>query len=96
MANEENIKALMDAAFISESAAKAIASRLEQMGFAIYKKKVFRNERRPTNSQKLTATLAKEIRDYYQRNPTATQQQIANAFYVNIGRVNEALAGGPQ
>lgn len=94
MTNEANIKALMDAAFVTESAAKAIIARMEAKGFTVYKKKIARNERRPVHSQRMTAKLAEAIRGYYERNPEATQQQIANVFNINIGRVNEALIGG--
>jgi len=42
-------------------------------------------------SQPLTPELAAAIRKYFYANPDATEQEIANEFNVNIGRVNEAL-----
>ncbi|SDQ77490.1 hypothetical protein SAMN02787020_1929 [Brevundimonas sp. 374] len=47
--------------------------------------------RAPVRSQKLTPELAQEIRDYARANPQAHQQDIAEHFGVNHGRVSEAL-----
>jgi hypothetical protein len=39
----------------------------------------------------MSPELAKAIRIYHGVYPDTTQQEIANKFNVNIGRVNEAL-----
>lgn len=48
-------------------------------------------KRAPVRSPKLTAEMADEIRDYAAANPDAHQQDIAEHFGVNHGRVSEAL-----
>lgn len=48
-------------------------------------------KRAPVRSPKLTPGLAQEIRDYAAANPGAHQQDIAEKFRVNHGRVSEAL-----
>lgn len=68
-------------------------SRIEREGMALYKKKSFTNGRRPNVSAPMTAELAEQIRDAFAADPTLTQQQIANRFNVNSGRVAEALRG---
>lgn len=88
---DEALTALSKAAGVSIPNARKILERLEAMGMTIYKKKVAKNERRPSSSQPMTEELAQEIADYYEENPEETQQQIANKFNVNIGRVNEVL-----
>jgi hypothetical protein len=47
--------------------------------------------RAPARSPKLTPKLAEEIRQYAAANPAAHQQDIAEKFGVNHGRVSEAL-----
>ena len=87
------VAALMAAAGVPEGDALVLEARLANLGFAIYKKKVQRNGRRPATSQPMTEKLAIAIRSYYDAHPDATQQEIAGVFKVNIGRVNEALDG---
>ena len=48
-------------------------------------------KRARTRSPKLTPSLAAEIRRYSREHPDAHQQDIANEFDVNHGRVSEAL-----
>jgi hypothetical protein len=84
--------ALMEAGSMDFKGASKIVSRLEANGLTIYKKKVFRNGRRPVAARPMTPALAKIIRAYYAANPKATQQEIANRFNVNIGRVSEVLS----
>lgn len=88
---DEAVEVLAKAAGVSIPAARRIMERLEANGMTVYKKKVSKNERRPASSQTMTEELAQEITLYYAENPEATQQQIANEFNVNIGRVNEVL-----
>jgi hypothetical protein len=71
---------------------EGLLRKLEEQGYTIYKKKVFANGRRPNTSQPMTPELRIAIRNYYEAIPDATQQDIANIFNVNIGRVNEVLA----
>jgi transcription initiation factor IIE alpha subunit len=89
----EHTEALMSAANIGPADAKCILKNLHEMGLTIYKKKVAKNGRRAAVSQPLTPKLALEIRKFWMTHPDATQQEIANTFNVNIGRVNEALSG---
>jgi hypothetical protein len=48
-------------------------------------------KRAPKRSPKLTPEMAEEIRQYKAANPEAHQQDIAEKFGVNHGRVSEAL-----
>lgn len=48
-------------------------------------------KRAPRKSQPLTAVLAEEIRRYAKDNPSLHQQDVANHFDINHGRVSEAL-----
>ena len=87
-----SIFALMEAGSLDLNTATKIMAKLEAQGMTIYKKKVSKNGRRPTTSQPMTPAIAKAIRAYYSAYPDATQQEIANKFNVNIGRVNEVLS----
>ena len=49
--------------------------------------------RAPRTSTPMTEELVQEIREYADANPAMSQQEIANAFGVNHGRVSEALRG---
>jgi hypothetical protein len=49
-------------------------------------------KRAPVRSPKLTPEMAEEIRQYAAANPDAHQQDIAEKFGVNHGRVSEALS----
>lgn len=90
--NPDAIFALMEAGSLDLNTATQIVAKLEAQGLTIYKKKVSKNGRRPTTSQPMTPAIAKAIRAYYSAYPDATQQEIANKFNVNIGRVNEVLS----
>lgn len=48
-------------------------------------------KRAPVRSPKLTPEMAEEIRQYAAANPDAHQQDIAEKFDVNHGRISEAL-----
>jgi hypothetical protein len=72
--------------------AVAFLTKLEEQGYTVYRKKVFKNTRRPTSSAPMTPELRSSIRAYFEADPEVTQQEIANIFNVNIGRVNEVLA----
>lgn len=89
----EAVRALMATGQFDLAGATRLLIQLEQNGYTVYRKKQFKNGRRPNVSQPLTPKLAKQIRKYFIANPDATQQEIANTFNVNIGRVNEALEG---
>lgn len=88
----EPIYALMRAGNFDLRTAHNVLSKLEEQGFTVYKKKVFKNGRRPNASQPLTDELKREIRAYFAADPDVTQQELANRFGVNIGRISEALA----
>lgn len=87
--------ALMKAGPLTLGIADAVLSGLEDQGFTVYKKKVVTNKRRPNTSTPMTPKLADDIRRYADHYPDTTQQEIANWFNVNIGRVNEALKEEP-
>jgi hypothetical protein len=90
--NEEYIEVLKSINGVGATLARRIPEELERQGLTIYKKKVFANGRRPASSQPMTPELRKAIRTHYEADPEVTQQEIANMFNVNIGRVNEVLA----
>lgn len=89
----DKLFALMRAANVDLNRGMAITDKLEAEGFTIYKKKVFRNGRRPSSSAYMTKALRAKIVEFYNANPTVTQSQIAAKFNVNSGRVAEALSG---
>lgn len=85
------IEILIKTGYFNHDTAADFLNKLEQLGHTVYKKKVFVNGRRPNSSQPITPEVVQAMREYYAANPEATQQQIANRFNVNSGRVNEAL-----
>ena len=85
------IEILINTGYFDHDTAADFLNKLEQLGHTVYKKKVFVNPRRPNSSQPITPEVVQAIREYYAAHPEATQQQIANKFNVNSGRVNEAL-----
>jgi dTDP-glucose pyrophosphorylase len=89
--NEEYIEVLKSINGVGETLARRIPEELARRGLTIYKKKVFANGRRPNSSQHMTPELRAAIRDYFEADPEVTQQEIANTFNVNIGRVSEVL-----
>ena len=90
--HEEYIEVLKAIKGVGATLAHRIPKELERQGLTIYRKKVFANGRRPNSSEPMTPELRAAIRNYYEADPDATQQEIANMFNVNIGRVNEVLA----
>jgi hypothetical protein len=88
---EAQLDALMKAGNFTLGVANEVLDNLEAQGLTIYKKKVSTNGRRPATSTPMSPELAKAIRIYHGVYPDTTQQEIANKFNVNIGRVNEAL-----
>jgi hypothetical protein len=90
--NEEYIEVLKAIKGVGVTLAHRIPKELERQGLTIYKKKVFVNGRRPNSSQPMTPELRAAIIEYFEGDPEATQQEIANVFNVNIGRVNEVLS----
>lgn len=72
--------------------AEVFIERLEALGHAVYKKKAFKNGRRPNSSAPMTPGLAHRIRAHFKANPTITQQDLARIYNVNSGRVAEALS----
>lgn len=90
--NNDALTALMKATHLTAEGARIVLDRLEAQGMTIYKKKVAKNGRRPPTSVPMTEQLARQVRQYFYTHPDATQQEIANMFNVNIGRVNEVLS----
>lgn len=66
---------------------------LQARGLNVYKRKVFRQHRRPTSSAPMTPELRAAIFEDYHNNPHLTQHQIAVRHNVNSGRVNEIING---
>ena len=62
---------------------------LHDLADQMYRKSA--KKRAPVRSPKLTPAMAQDIRDYKLANPDAHQQDIAEKFQVNHGRVSEAL-----
>ena len=85
------LEILIKTGYFNHDTAADFLHKLEQLGHTVYKKKVFANGRRPNSSNPLTPEIVRAIQEYYAANSGVTQQQIANIFNVNIGRVNEAL-----
>lgn len=63
---------------------------LHELAGELYRKSPAK-KRAPVRSPTLTAEMAEEIRDYATANPDAHQQDIAEHFGVNHGRISEAL-----
>lgn len=62
---------------------------LYELADQMYRKSA--RKRAPIRSPKLTPEMIKDIREYAAANPDAHQQDIAQKFGVNHGRVSEAL-----
>lgn len=62
---------------------------LSELADAMYRRSPAK--RAPNRSPKLTPEMAQEIREYAADHPTAHNQDIAEQFEVNIGRVSESL-----
>lgn len=62
---------------------------LHELADQMYRKST--KKRAATRSPKLTAEMAQKIREFAAANPDAHQQDIAERFGVNHGRVSEAL-----
>ena len=56
-------------------------------------RKPLAKKRAPVRSPTMTPELAEGIREYAQDNPDVHQQEIAEMFGVNHGRISEALHG---
>ena len=55
--------------------------------------RVYENGKAPTKSRKMTKELATKAIELRNEFPDMSQQEIANALRLNIGRVSEALSG---
>ena len=62
---------------------------LHDLADQMYRKSA--KKRAPVRSPKLTPEIAEQIRQYAAANPEAHQQDVAEKFGVNHGRVSEAL-----
>lgn len=85
--NSRGIPAVRDR--LRELANEHGIDELNDLADQMYRKPA--KNRAPVRSPKLTAKMAQEIRDYAAANPKAHQQDIAERFGVNHGRVSEAL-----
>jgi chromosome condensin MukBEF complex kleisin-like MukF subunit len=74
---------------LRELAAEHGIEELNDLANQMYRKSA--KKRAPIRSQKLTPQMAVDIRKYAADNPDAHQQDIAELFMVNHGRVSEAL-----
>ena len=57
----------------------------------LFQKKM--KKKAPIKSDQLTPELAEEIRQFVTDNPSMHNQEVANHFHVNIGRVTDAIQG---
>lgn len=74
---------------LRELAEELDCEELNELADQLYRKNA--QKRAPRRSPVVTADMAEEIRDYASANPDAHQQDIAEHFGVNHGRVSEAL-----
>lgn len=51
------------------------------------------NRQAPRSSKKMTITHRDAIKNYAERNPTASITHMATLFHVNSGRISEVIAG---
>jgi hypothetical protein len=75
----------------SDALAGGIVTALDAQGLKVYKKKTFRNARRPAQSQQLTPALAIQIKAEWEADKNITQSALAAKHNVNIARVSEAI-----
>lgn len=87
MSNKRSIPEIRER--MRELAAELGVDELNQLADEMYRKQPAK--RAPVRSPKLTPELAEEIRQYAASHPDAHQQDIAEKFGVNHGRVSEAL-----
>lgn len=87
--NKQGIPAIRDR--MREIAEEYGIEELNDLADQMYRKPP--KKRAPVRSPKLTPELAEKIRQYSKENPMAHQQDIAEVFGVNHGRVSEALDG---
>jgi chromosome condensin MukBEF complex kleisin-like MukF subunit len=87
MANRLSIPQVRDR--MRELAEEYDIDELNDLADQMFRKSAKR--RAPVRSPKLTPELAEEIRQYQAAHPLAHQQDIAEKFGVNHGRVSEAL-----
>lgn len=85
--NKRSIPEIRDR--LRELAKKHNIPELNDLADETYRKQPAK--RAPRRSPQLTPSMAAQIRQYKKANPTAHQQDIAEAFGVNHGRVSEAL-----
>ena len=76
---------------LREMADKHGLDELRDLAEQMYRRSATR--RAATRSPRVTAEIAQAIRDYADLNPGVHQQDIAEHFGVNVGRVSEALHG---
>ncbi len=74
---------------LRELAEELGCDELSELADQLYRRQP--EKRAPRRSPTVTADMAEEIRQYAEENPDAHQQDIAEHFQVNHGRVSEAL-----
>ncbi len=74
---------------LRELAEELSCEELSELADQLYRRQS--GHRAPRRSPVVTEEMAAEIRQYAQENPYAHQQDIAEHFQVNHGRVSEAL-----
>jgi len=75
---------------LRELADKHGISELRTLANLMYRRK-HKAMRAPNTSQTVTPHLNADIRRFHRQNPVASNQDIANHFGVNPGRISEAL-----
>lgn len=66
------------------------ARKIKQLARETYRRSY---ERAPVRSRRITKRVIEEVIQYRHENPTASFQDIGNAFGINPGRVSEILHG---
>lgn len=64
--------------------------RLKRLANLMYRRN-HKGKRAPRTSNTITHQMREEIRSFLRSKPDASNQEVANYFGVNIGRVSEAL-----
>ncbi|MBL4692095.1 MAG: hypothetical protein JKY92_02055 [Magnetovibrio sp.] len=90
MANKNHMSIPDVRARLKELAVEHGIEELSDLADQMYRRKL-KAQRAPVTSQRMTLSLAAEIREYIDNSPTASNQQIADHFTVNPGRVSDAL-----
>jgi len=77
----------------ADAAAKRIRAIAKRIGILAEETKRRAYDRAPVTSRRITDDVKRSVRIYAQDHPDASQQEIAEAHNINMGRVSEILHG---